>query len=88
MFYHFQIFKEDIGYWSSCIELKGCVTQGDSIEELQENMEETLDLYLDELETLDLPLPLPDSDFYERKDIFKVPVNVKKARLEKGFTQN
>jgi antitoxin HicB len=101
MYYHFQVFKEKKDYWASCLELKGCVTQGDNLDELKKNMAEALDLYLDELETLDLPLPLSDKQFPKNdvpsgKDIYKVPVEVKKAfalnikklRLEKGLTQN
>jgi len=42
MYYHFKIHKEPDGYWAECIELEGCVTQGDSLDELQKNMEEAL----------------------------------------------
>lgn len=45
--YHFKIHKEDHGYWAQCIELPGCVTQGDSMKELRTNMQEALNLYLD-----------------------------------------
>jgi antitoxin HicB len=96
MYYHFQVNQEENGYWANCIELKGCVTEGDTLLELEKNMEEVLDLYLDDLETLELPLPLSDSNFKDQINIKKVPVdvkkafalNIKKARLEKGLTQN
>lgn len=48
MVYHFRIHNDPDGYWAEAIELKGCVTQGDTLEELQENMREALNLYLDE----------------------------------------
>lgn len=96
MYYHFQVNQEENGYWANCLELKGCVTEGDTLLELEKNMEEVLDLYLDDLETLELPLPLSDSNFKDQINIKKVPVdvkkafalNIKKARLEKGLTQN
>lgn len=48
MRYHFKIQKEKKGYSAVCVELVGCVTQGNTREELQTNMEEALNLYLDE----------------------------------------
>ena len=48
MFYHFKIHKENKGYWAQCLELEGCLTQGDSMEELRKNMNEALNFYLDE----------------------------------------
>ena len=40
MFYHFEFFEEENGYWANCIELKGCITQADTFQELEENMKE------------------------------------------------
>ncbi|MBI2339863.1 MAG: type II toxin-antitoxin system HicB family antitoxin [Deltaproteobacteria bacterium] len=48
MKYHFKIHKEKRGYWGECVELKGCVSQGQSLDELTGNLKEALDLYLDE----------------------------------------
>ena len=48
MNYHFKIYKEKTGYWAECLELPGCKTQGDTIEELKLNAHEALSLYLDE----------------------------------------
>ena len=50
MRYHFKIHKEDIGYSAQCIELPGCVTQGDTMQELQKNMRDALNLYIEEPE--------------------------------------
>ena len=59
MRYHFKIKKESKGYSAACIELPGCVTQGNSREELLANMEEALNLYLDEPADSKTLSPLP-----------------------------
>jgi predicted RNase H-like HicB family nuclease len=48
MKYHFKIYEEEGGFWAECLELKGLQTQGDTMEELEFNMKEVLDLYLSE----------------------------------------
>lgn len=48
MIYHFKIHKEGNSYWAECIELEGCRTQGDSLDELKINMEDALNLFLSE----------------------------------------
>ena len=50
MKYHFKVHKEGNGYWAECVELLGCITEADSIDELQKNMEEALNLYIEEPE--------------------------------------
>ena len=95
MYYHFKIHKEGDGYWAECIELKGCVTQGDTFKELEKNMEEALNLYLDEPDNSDVVFSLPNDEI-EGEDIVEVPVNPKIAfafmlrmlRRKKGLTQN
>ncbi len=37
---------EEGGYWAEVPALPGCVTEGDTIEELQENLKEAIELYL------------------------------------------
>ena len=40
---------DDTGlYWGTCPILEGCNTQGDSIEEVKENMKEAIELYLED----------------------------------------
>ena len=46
MDYTFKIHKEGRGYWTECVEPPGCVTEGDSNEELFRNIAEALILYL------------------------------------------
>jgi len=41
--------KDKNGYFAFCPELKGCHTQGDSIEEVLENIKEAIELYLETL---------------------------------------
>ncbi len=53
MRYHFKIHEEKNGFWAECLELPGCVTQGNSKEELKKNMQEALNLYLEEEEDID-----------------------------------
>ena len=46
------VIEKDInGYYAYCPELKGCQTQGDTLDEVYENLKEAIDLYL---ETCDL----------------------------------
>jgi predicted RNase H-like HicB family nuclease len=41
--------KDEYGYYAYCPELKGCQTQGDSIEEVLVNIKEAIELYLETL---------------------------------------
>lgn len=38
--------KEDNGYWAEVPALKGCYTQGDSIEEVKDNIKEAITAWL------------------------------------------
>ncbi len=38
---------EEGGYYSECPVLKGCYSQGETIEELKANMKEAIELYLE-----------------------------------------
>lgn len=58
MTYHFRIHDED-GLWAECIELEGCVTQGQDRVELEKNMREVLSLYLEEPESSTVIFPEP-----------------------------
>jgi len=41
--------KDQHGYYAYCPELKGCHSQGDSFDEVLENIKEAIDLYLETL---------------------------------------
>lgn len=59
MYYHFKIHKEKNGYWAQCIELKDCITQADTLDELHKNLYEALNLYLNEPDSSSIHFPLP-----------------------------
>ena len=61
MTYHFRIHEKD-GLWAECIELEGCVTQGKDRVELDKNMREALNLYLEEPESSTVVFPESDSE--------------------------
>ncbi len=41
--------KDEDGYYAYCPELPGCQSQGDSLEEVRENIFEAVELYLETL---------------------------------------
>ncbi len=95
MKYHFKVQKEKKGFSAQCMELIGCVTQGDDIDELHANMREALNLYVQEPEdSLDLA-ELPKESIRKSKKIIEVPVDpeiafsfmVRYYRIKQGMTQ-
>lgn len=96
MKYHFKVHKEAEGFWAECLELEGCITQGDSMEELVENMKEALNLYIAEPEASKDLAPLPDESIRRSKTIVEVAVDpevafcflVRYCRIKEGMTQH
>ncbi len=94
MEYHFKFYKEEIGYSGECVELKGALSEGDTMEELKYNFAEALNLYLDEPEGSDVLFPLPKKSVKGR-NILKIPVEpqialamlVRQARVKNKLTQ-
>jgi len=41
--------KDAHGYYAYCLELEGCQTQGDTLEEVRANIQEAAELYLETL---------------------------------------
>ncbi len=41
--------KDEYGYYAYCPELKGCQSQGDSLDEVLANIKEAIELYLETL---------------------------------------
>lgn len=72
MVYHFRVQKEDDGYWAECIELEGCATQGDTMDEVRANAFEALNLYLDEPATSNMVFPPPND--HKGQDVMSVSV--------------
>lgn len=44
--FRFKITKEDVGFSAEGIDLEGCITQGEDIDDLVSNVEDALSLYL------------------------------------------
>jgi len=78
MYYHFKIHKEGNGFWAECLELDGCLTQANSIEELKKNMHEALNLYLSEPEDSKVIFNLPKKNI-NAKNTVEVQVEPKIA---------
>ena len=38
---------EDGGYWGECLELPGCISQGDTLDEMDSNIREAIELVLE-----------------------------------------
>ncbi len=95
MQYHFKIHKEGEGYWAECIELPGCVTEGDSKEELYENMQDALNTYLEEPADSKYIASLPKKLKKGSRNIVAVSVDpsiafaflIRRQRIKKGLTQ-
>jgi predicted RNase H-like HicB family nuclease/DNA-binding XRE family transcriptional regulator len=79
MNYHFKLHKESVGYWAECCELNGCVTEGDTLDEIYKTCEEALDVYLYEPEGSERTFPLPDETLDNKKNTIKVMVEPQKA---------
>jgi len=81
MKYHFKVHKEKTGYWAECIELQGCISEGDTLGELKENLADALNLYLDEPVTSEIAIPLPDISIKKGKNLIEIPVDPEIAFL-------
>lgn len=94
MHYHFRIHTDKTGYWAEYIELKGCMTQADSKKELESNIHEALNLYLNDNEDSKSLFPLPKKKVSGR-NIVLAAVDPKMAfsqilrmtRLKRGLSQ-
>ena len=75
MLYHFKVHKEKDQFWAQCIELSGCITQANTLEELQLNMQEALNLYIEEPNNSNDLAALPDESIKKSKNIVEVSVD-------------
>jgi len=95
MKYHFKIHKEGQGFWAQCIELDGCITEADSMDELQRNMQEALNLYVEESDDCKDLAHLPNESLKISRNIIEVPLDpqiafafmVRYNRIKQGLTQ-
>ncbi len=61
--YHFTVIlerEEEGGYHAFCPALKGCHTQGDTLDETLANVKEAMEVYLESLRMHGEPLPVED----------------------------
>lgn len=95
MKYHFKTHKEGNGFWAECVELEGLLTQADSKEELWDNMQEALNLYLQEPVESDYLAALPNPKLSKKSNLVQVNVDpeiafafmVRYHRMKKKLTQ-
>lgn len=52
--------EDDGGYHAFCPTLKGCHTQGDTLDEVMANVREAIDVYLESLRARGEPIPVED----------------------------
>ncbi len=70
MKYHFKYYPDERGgYYAECIELEGCRTEGNTLEELKANIQEVLNLYLDERHDSKFVFPLPGKEIKKQNII-------------------
>lgn len=82
------IHKEDSSYWGEFIDLDGCFSQGDSIEEIITNLEESMEGYL--LSLIDRNIKIPtasDINTLSVEDGFLslISINFDSAKLSKSI---
>jgi predicted RNase H-like HicB family nuclease len=71
--------QDEGGFTVEVPDLPGCISEGDTIEEAEENIQEAIELYLKTLEDRGLPLPQR-----EESKIFKMKITVeRKSKLKK-----
>lgn len=95
MKYHFKIRKEKTGYSAQCMEIPGCVTQGDTMKELKDNMQDAIELALYEPFESKEVAPLPFNKVKPNKSILLVSPDpqlalahmVRYYRLKHNMTQ-
>ena len=95
MKYHFKVHKEGKYFWAQCIELEGCITQAKDMEELVDNMQEALNLYVQEPEDSKDLAALPDESIKKSKNLVEIALDpevafsfmVRYYRIKHGTTQ-
>jgi predicted RNase H-like HicB family nuclease len=70
MIFNAIIEKDENGYFASIPELEGCVSQGDTYEEVINNIKEALDIYLESLSSKE------KEELFKRKIISVAPLEI------------
>ncbi len=95
MKYHFKIHKAKDGFWADCVELKGCMSQGDTLDELKTNCKDALALYIEEPEDSKQIFPMPKKNLSKKRGILAVELDppvalaflLRQDRLRSGKNQ-
>ena len=74
MKYHFKVHGGEAGYWAECLELAGCASEGETIEELKDNLSEALNGILDEPAGSNMVFPMPDEKHMNADNVIEVSV--------------
>ncbi|AFY43052.1 type II toxin-antitoxin system HicB family antitoxin [Nostoc sp. PCC 7107] len=64
--------KDEYGYYAYCPELPGCQSQGNSLEEVQENIKEAVELYIETLSNA-------EKQALQNKEVLTMTLEVKVA---------
>jgi predicted RNase H-like HicB family nuclease/DNA-binding XRE family transcriptional regulator len=88
MKYHFKYDKDERGgYWGESLEIEGCRSEGDTLEELKKNLTEVLNLCLESAYNDQEDFVFPEEKFEGQNDVLgiKPDVNVLFANLLKYY---
>jgi antitoxin HicB len=94
--YGFLVHKEieGGGYWGECLDLKGCLSEGKTVDELKEHLQEALDLYLSEPDDSKVIFPSPKKHNSKKNIIYIKPsfsvafaASLRMLRLKHKLTQ-
>ncbi|MHC9540666.1 MAG: type II toxin-antitoxin system HicB family antitoxin [Vulcanimicrobiota bacterium] len=84
---------EEGGYIVEFLDLPGCVTEGDTLEESQAMAKEALTGWLESVYSRELQIPEPSDvsgdniHYIEPEPEIELPILIRKSRIEKGFSQ-
>jgi len=81
------VYKPDKGWWFTSVkELKGCHTQGKTLEQARSRIEEALELFMDDLNGVDLVdeviLPKPERELVESYLSIQAEIEEKRKQLQ------
>ena len=75
------------GYWAEVEELPGCITQGDSVEEVEANAKEVIELFIDSLID-DYVESLASRDAPEKADIrMGIELRLERAKTKQASSR-
>ncbi|MGL1890142.1 MAG: type II toxin-antitoxin system HicB family antitoxin [Spirochaetaceae bacterium] len=72
MIYHFELHKEEDGFWAECVELDSCMSEGKTIDELKSNLKEALDGVLQTSFGHNFEHPMPQDELNNDNKYLKI----------------